>query len=146
MNDKQKIKQLKRQLAGLKKQNRKLKKQNNQLKRTTTDKNIQRKVVKKYIKQQPPKHTGIYRASLHYLNKTSVYESEFYAEVHTMGKLADQYIKRQLLMAIQRKLTNRGIQTMFNGSTLIGFENEEIGVNDLGGVELNRVRVTVEVR
>lgn len=157
MNEKQQIRKLKTQIRNLKKQNKKLKKQNNQLIRKNN--NVKVKTKNKLVKRQPEvKATGIFRASVHYLNKSSAnvdnpYESEFIAIVYTIGRLNDYYIKRQLIMAINRYIdrcpdnTQSGLRKMFNGAFLVGFENREIGQNELPSNQgINSIKVTLEVR
>ena len=97
-------------------------------------------------KEQVTQETDIYRYSLHYLADNKSGSAEFRAEVYTLGKRTN--MQQTLKSFMDNKILdyNRGLQTFYKNSFLVGYEESEVGINDVGKAELNKLRFHVEIR
>lgn len=102
-------------------------------------------------KHKKVKRQSIYRYSIAYVyyNKSKdngTYGRTFRAEVYTNNKHNNRVIERKLIVFLNSKMRNQnsGLQYMYNNSSYQGFESDEVGSNDIGRSELNRMRFYID--
>lgn len=157
INQKQKIRRQiateKRKLTKLKAKNEKLKARNKRL--VTTNRSLEKKntnLRNKIIRQRriirakipiPKEEITIYRYSIAYFNAN--YDKTFRAEVYTTQQQGKD-IQRQLDNFLRNRIShlNKGAQRIFHSSAFVGIESEQIGNNDLGQSELNRMHFWID--
>jgi hypothetical protein len=83
----------------------------------------------------------IYRYSIAYSFYGNGYGKTFRAEVYTKQKVSETQIHTKLEYFLRAKIANqnKGLQVMFNRATYEGLESEEVGKNDVGNSQLNRM-------
>jgi len=85
-----------------------------------------------------------YRYSIAYYH--TKYHKTFRAEIYTDHPINEEWARKSLNLALKDWVNKHPttVQALFNDSSYIGFESDEIGVNDVGLSELNRTRCFLE--
>lgn len=101
------------------------------------------RIIKAQYEEQEQK-ANYYRYSIGYFN--AIYDKTFRAEVYTTAKMNENSAKAQLEAFLSRRISmqNKGLQKMYHLSEYMGFEAEEIGVNDLGSSQLNKMHFWID--
>lgn len=144
-SESRKLKKLRDQNKRLREQNKKLRTENQQLekKNRRLKAKVKRLEKRQEVQTKEEVHSGIYRYSIDYY--CDYVEKNFRAEVYTDRRLNENVIRRQLEMALrQRVAENKDLSYLLRRSIIQGFEAEEVGINDAGRSQLNRIYCYIE--
>ena len=160
---KQKLRNEQRKLARLKKENKKLKARNKKLRQTNislkknnnllrrkirikqgTIKRLRKSPTTKEEKEEKKEENKYFRYSIAFYNAN--YEKTFRAEVYTTSEQNATNIQNQLRIFINQRigLMNKGMQKMFAQSSFLGLESDQVGNNDVGQSELNKMHFWID--
>jgi hypothetical protein len=137
-------KKLKARNKKLKATNISLKKKNSILRRNIRIKSSRLKRIKTDIKPKDQEISSYYRYSIGYYN--AIYDKTFRAEVYTTTEQSTTDVQRQLSVFLLNRIAsmNKGVQALFRMSTFVGLESEEVGINDIGKSELNKMHFWID--
>lgn len=143
-------KALKAKNRRLTKKDKKLVKQNRQLSKSSKQHQVPKKIPRDQIGITPPTSvSGVsyYRYSVSYFNAHSPPGGmTIRAEVYTNYPLDKYAITSQLQQFIRMRIShsNKGLQKIFAGAMYVGTEARQIGSNDVGRSQLNRMHFSVD--
>lgn len=101
------------------------------------------KKTKTFIKSEK-QQKRFYRYSIAYFYVK--YRKTFRAEIYTDQPINEEWARKSLILSLKDWVNKHppAVQAMFNNSSYVGFETDEVGINDIGQSELNRIRCNLE--
>lgn len=122
----------------------------NEVKGKKLSRKHKKRVKRQIVKREKKKEVRYYRYSIaffvHFRSDGDTIDKTFRSDIYTNHPLDNRMIEVKLIRFTNDKVSklNMGLQAMYNRSQYLGLEGEEVGVNDVGHSQLNRMMFWID--